>query len=203
MQLTASNSRNFILILYNASNGAEKLWLVRSLSRKLPWAACALKAEELQQNLEKQSDLHIDNSSVNAATASAVLRFHLSHRLLIGVSYGQFWHKSCQRDQSRGVGGGGGGGVQNVFQDSGKTNKGVNILLLKRTPSTCPSAGTIDLCDCGLKGIFFSSWSAPQIIFVWLLLSIQNWQCCQACKISEYLKAWIKGFWYSSVIWQG
>lgn len=90
MQLTASNSRNFTLILYNASNGAEKLWLVRSLNRELPWAACALKAEELQQEREKQSDLHIDNSSVSAATASAVPRFHLSHRLLTGVSYGQF-----------------------------------------------------------------------------------------------------------------
>lgn len=60
-----------------------------SLDRKLSWAAHALRADELQQEQEKQSDLDIDNSSVSAVTASAVPRFHLCHRLSIGVSYEQ------------------------------------------------------------------------------------------------------------------
>lgn len=90
MQLTASNSRNLTLILYNASNGAERLWLVSSLQRKLPWAACTLRAEELQQEQEKQSDLDIDNSPVSAVTAGAAPRIHRCHRLSIGISYGQF-----------------------------------------------------------------------------------------------------------------
>lgn len=90
MQLTASNSRNFTLILYNASDGAERLWLVRSLDRNLPWAARALRAEELQREEEKQSDLDTGNSPVSAVTASAAPRFHRCHRLSIGVSYGQF-----------------------------------------------------------------------------------------------------------------
>lgn len=81
MQLTASNSRNFTLILYNVSNGAERLWLVRSLDRKLPRAARALRAEEIQREQKNQSDLDIDNSSVSAVTASAVPRFHRSHSL--------------------------------------------------------------------------------------------------------------------------
>lgn len=87
MQLTASNTRNFTLILYNVSNGAERLWLVRSLDRKFPWAAHALRAEELQREQKNQSDLDIDNSSVSAVHSQRCAEISSVSQ---AVSYGQF-----------------------------------------------------------------------------------------------------------------
>lgn len=55
----------------------------------------------------------------------------------------------------------------NALQVSGKTNKDVSILLLKGAPKHLPFCSSMDLCDCGLKGFFFSSpWFTPQMIFV-------------------------------------
>lgn len=184
MQITVSNSGNFALILCKARSGAKRLRLVTCSSWKLPGAAHAPRAEELQPKQEKQSDLDIDNSSVS--TASPTLRCHRCHRLSIGESYGHSVRPSDTNDveQTRFWEGEG----KKAWQASGKTNKDVNILLLKQALKQLPFCRLYGFVWLWIKDFFFF---LLDLLLKWFLSDC----CCQykidnAVKLARFQSIW-------------
>lgn len=196
MQITVSNSGNFALILCKARSGAKRLRLVTCSGWKLPGAARAPRAEELQPKQEKQSDLDIDNSSVS--TASPTLRCHRCHRLSIGESYGHSMRPSDTNDveQTRFWEGEG----KKAWQASGKTNKDVNILLLKQALKQLPFCRRYGFVWLWIKDFFFSSiYSSNDFC----LTAAVNTKLTTLSSLQDFrvFEGTSEGFWYSSVTW--